>query len=95
MTAAKTPRARPGATSPMRLTPQVEQITTGATDPPPEPASTPARQHAEPSDGGNWVNFSTYLPRDLRRRLKAHCAGEEIELREAVATAVGEWLDRQ
>ncbi|GII89748.1 hypothetical protein Ssi03_77380 [Sphaerisporangium siamense] len=94
MTAARTPRARPGATSSMRLTPQVEQISTGTAEPPSERASTPARQHAEPS-GDDWVNFSTYLPRDLRRRLKAHCAGEEIELREAVAMAVQEWLDRQ
>jgi hypothetical protein len=98
MNAARTPRARPGQTSPMRLTAQVEPINTVApapeTAPPVEPSSTPARQRASTpeDDGPSWVNFSTYLPADLRRELKARCAQLDVELRQATADAIRAWL---
>ncbi|MCO6011725.1 hypothetical protein NE236_42945 [Actinoallomurus purpureus] len=90
MTAARIPRSRPGGTSP--LSAHVEDIATSG--------NTPARQHAGTpnkaagnADAEQWVNFSTYLPAPLRRSLKARCAGLEIEVREAVAQAVADWLE--
>ncbi|MGW0588999.1 hypothetical protein [Streptosporangium sp. NPDC002607] len=76
----------------MRLTAEVEPIRTGPQpeDPPVEPASTPARQQASPSE--NWVNFSTYLPAPVRRELRARCALLDIEQRQAVTDAVLAWL---
>lgn len=86
--AAKTPRSRPEATSPIRLTPQVEQIQTGPAEP--EHASTPADQNA--SEPEKWVNFSSYLPASVRRDLRARCALLEIEQRQAVTDAIRAWL---
>jgi hypothetical protein len=93
VTPSKTPRSRPGQTSPMRLTAEVEPIRTGPIEAPTdEHASVPARQSASTPDKDKWVNFSTYLPAAVRRDLRARCALQDIELRQAVTDAVVAWL---
>ncbi|MGW2543066.1 hypothetical protein ACWC5I_19870 [Kitasatospora sp. NPDC001574] len=42
--------------------------------------------------GGEWVQWNTYLPAGLRRRLKAVCAIDGIEIKHAATEALEAWL---
>ena len=59
----------------------------------------PARAGHAPvlSKRGNPVfqQFSAYLPRDLYLRLKAHLAGNDIELSDAIEEAIRKWLNER
>jgi len=42
-----------------------------------------------------WVQLGTYVPEPLKKQLKIHCTAQGIEIRDAVTTAIGEWLANQ
>jgi hypothetical protein len=56
-----------------------------------ETAAAPRRPAAKSSD---WEPFSTYLPADVRHDLRVVCATREIEIRDAVTTAVRAWITK-
>lgn len=58
------------------------QLHVGAQQPPAEPS--------EPQ----WVPLGTYVPEPLKRRLKARCAAEGVEMKRAVTEAIEDWLAR-
>jgi hypothetical protein len=41
------------------------------------------------------VQLGTYIPEPLKRELKTYCAAQDIEIRDAVTTAITEWLASQ
>ena len=59
----------------------------------------PARSGRAPllTKRGNpaFQQFSAYLPRDLYLSLKAHLAGNDIELSDAVEQALRKWLEER
>ena len=44
---------------------------------------------------GELDRVSAYLPADLGRKLRMTCAGERIEISEAIADAVRAWLAKR
>ena len=59
-------------------------------EPPPKPGRKPGK-HSNP----DFVQVTAYVPRDLRNKVKARLAEQEMEFSDLVEGMLGEWLAKQ
>lgn len=86
-------RQRPSTTS--VLQPEVEPIRTGPQEPEPDPPQEQPQPRESDEAEQSWVQLGTYVPADVQRALRVHCAVTGMEQREVVTQALREWLPRQ
>ncbi len=70
------------------LTPNTGDLTAGA-----------QARRRRPAGGvkaeSDWEPFSSYLPADLKRQFKVICVEQNLEMRDALSTAVQQWVNRR
>lgn len=69
------------------LAAEVEPLSIGGT----QPAAAPIRR-SEQSD--KPAPFGSYLPPDLKRAFKARCVERDVEMQDALAEALRDWLTK-